>query len=299
MSQDTIARASRPSVVLPTGEFEQNLCLILAGRRFSIKGIPLGWEKLLPTRLLTCREEKASHADRVIEIQMSSDPHLRPIPEPHDLNETSRLYFSTKQVNLESDWCKACFKIAIDSPVHLLVHVEASPWFADVLENVLRVLVAYDVLQRGGVLLHCAAIVKNRQAVILFGHSGAGKSTTSALALENGCSVVSDDINIIEPCEEGWQVIPVPFSGSLNALSDVKHPVPLRGLYRLHQAEDDRVKPCSPARAVSLLAGSAPFINQDSYRSVQLIDILSGISTQLGVQDLHFTNSGRFLQYVF
>jgi len=294
-----VAPAAGPSVILPTGEFEHDLCLVLAGRRFSVLGIPLGWQKLLPERLLACKEEKAPRTDRVIEIQMSSKSHLRPLSEPHDLNETSRLYFSTEEVNIASDWCEARFKIALNSPVRLMVHVEASPWFADVLENVLRVLVAYDVVQRGGVMLHCAAIVKNGQAVVLFGHSGAGKSTTSALALENGYAVVSDDINIIEPCEDGWQVTPVPFSGSLNAVSDVHHPVRLRSLYRLHQAEEDRVKQCSAARAVSLLAGSAPFINQDSYRTGQLIDILSALSMQIGVQDLYFTNSRHFLQHVF
>ena len=290
---------SSPFIILPGSEYEPQLHLVLAGRSFSVGGIPQGWQELLPDRLLTCKKGGQPRSGRLIQIKISSKPHLRPQSEPHDLNETSHLSFSADHVSLVSDWCEAGFGTTKDSPVQLLVHKEASPWFADVLENVLRVLVAYDVLLRGGVMLHCAAIVKNNQAVVLFGHSGAGKSTSSALALENGCSVVSDDINIIEPGPEGWQVCPIPFSGSLNAVSDVKQPVPLRGLYHLNKAEEDRVKPCSAARAVSLLAGSAPFINQDAYRANQLIDILSGLSMQIGVQDLYFTVSDHFLQNVF
>jgi len=284
--------------IFPVNDKTESLRLKLAGRCFFIDGIPAGWVSLLPPRLLDCRVD-AGRADRSITIEMSDKEGLRPVSEPHDLNETSHLRFSTTEVKLESDWCEGSFSIAPDKPVRLLIHVEAAPWFCDVLENLLRVLMAYDVLERGGVLLHCAAIVKDQKAAVVFGHSGAGKSTTSALALKSGCSVISDDINVIEPSGNGWQVTPVPFSGTLNSISDIVNPVPLNGLYRLHQAEDDRVQSCSRARAVSLLMGSAPFVNKDSHRSVQLVDILSRLSAEPGVQDLYFTPSDNFLQYVF
>lgn len=282
----------------PTNDKTESLCLKLAGRCFSIDGIPAGWVGLLPPRLLNCRVD-AGHSDRNIKIEMSDKEELRPVSEPHDLNETSHLRFSPTEVKFKSDWCESSFSITPDKPARLLVHVEAEPWFCDVLENLLRVLMAYDVLERGGVLLHCAAIVKDQKAAVVFGHSGAGKSTTSGLALKRGCSVISDDINVIEPSGSGWQVTPVPFSGTLNTISDITDPVPLNGLYRLHQAEDDRVQACSRARAVSLLMGSAPFVNKDSHRSVQLVDILSRLSAEPGVQDLYFTPSDNFLRYVF
>ena len=293
------ADASVPSYILPTGECSDTFFLDLAGRRFAIEGIPDGWQEMLPLRLLEFREEPASVSNRTIRIELSAAEHLRPPSEPHDLNETTHLHFSQNEVRLESDWCEGKFNIHPDTPVKLLVHVEASPWFGGVLENLLRVLVAYDVLERGGVMLHCAAIVRDNRVAVLFGHSGAGKSTTSALALESGCSVISDDINIIEPVGNGWQVTPVPFSGTLNAVSDIVKPVPLHGLFRLHQAGEDRTEPCSRARGVSLLMGSSPFINQDSHRSMQLVDIVSKLSVQPGVHDLHFTPSNKFLQYVF
>jgi hypothetical protein len=290
---------SNPSPILPSGEFAENLCLELAGKCFSIEGIPLGWHELLPGRLLACTTGQRAASGRTIRIKLSPSEHLRPLCEPHDTNQTTRVSFSHDEVKFVSDWCEGHFTVAPDTPVQLLVHVQASPWFGDVIENMLRILVAYDVLQRGGVMLHCAAIVKGSWAVVLFGHSGAGKSTVSQLALDCGYSIISDDINIIEPCGQGWQVTPVPFSGTLNAVSDIVDPVYLSGLYRLNHADEDHAEPCSSARAVSLLAGSAPFVNQDAHRFTQLIDLLSTLSAEVSVQDLYFTKGVRFLQNVF
>jgi hypothetical protein len=215
------------------------------------------------------------------------------------LNETTRLLCEGADVSYRSDWCEASFRVNGEEPVQLAVHAEASPWFASVLENLLRVLVAYDVLGRGGVMLHCNAIVRDDWAVVMFGHSGAGKSTTSELALASGCSVISDDINVIERIEGSWKVRPIPFSGTLESNSDIRHPVPLLGMFRLRQAGSDYVQPCSAARAVSLLAGSAPFINRDVQRYARLVDVLSTLAADVGVNDLYFTRSGKFLQHVF
>ena len=284
---------------LPVDAIDTSFVLNLAGRDYCIEGIPCGWRQLLPLRLLACSVKRMNGPGRTIKIQMSGKEHLRPVAEPHDLNETTHLHFSPTGVKLVSDWCEAGFQPAMDAPARLLVHRESSPWFCNVLENLLRVLVAFDVLQRGGVLLHCAAIVKDNRAVVMFGHSGAGKSTTSGVALANGCAVISDDINIIEPSENGWQVRPVPFSGTLDAITEITHPVPLHGLYRLNQSDSDHVEDCSPARSVSLLAGSAPFVNQDLHRSGQLVDILSTLCSEVVVRDLYFTHSGNFLQHIF
>ena len=276
-----------------------SLCFKLAGHQYSFEGIPAGWQRLLPPRLAACMVTGTASSQRVVRVEMSSDNRLRPPDESHDLNLTTYLFHGPRKVKIDSDWCEAHFNIAMDAPIQLLVHIDAAPWFGGVIENLLRVLVAYDVLQRGGVMLHCAAITKNDQAVVMFGHSGAGKSTTSALALENGCSVISDDINIIEPGNNGWQVTPLPFSGTLNAKSDIVKPVLLRGLFRLHKASLDKLEPCSAARAVSLLAGSTPFINQDAHRSEQLVNILTRLCADIPVQDLYFTRSHEFLRHVF
>lgn len=241
----------------------------------------------------------ASERCRTVTIELSSRPDLRRPVQPHDLNETTRLLFEADRVLYRSDGCEAWFKRASGGQATLLYHVDAGPWFGGAIENLLRLLVANDALQSGGLMLHCGAIVRDDAAVALFGHSGAGKSTTSAMALTRGCSVISDDINLIEPVEGGWQVTPVPFCGTLDVASDIRHPVRLRGLFHLVKAAEDSVRRCSAARAVALLAGSAPFVNGDPYAADQLMAVLEKLVDEVSVHDLHFTPGPLFLERVF
>lgn len=288
----------------PTAVFNQeipathSLVLELAGQILRFEGLPVQSDQLLPPRLLNCRVENAGTEGRLVQVEMSGRESLRPPAGCHDLNLTSKLHYFPDKVNFQSDWCAGSFNIAKKQPVQIEIHHESKPWFAGVLENLARLLMAYDVLHDGGVMLHCAALVKSDRASVLFGHSGAGKSTTSEIALGKGYSVISDDINIIDSHLDGWRVSPVPFSGTLNAMSDIKTPVSLNKIYRLHQSTEDRVAPCSAARAVSLLAGSAPFINQDKYRVEQLVDILTNLSLEVSVQDLYFTRGPAFLKHL-
>jgi hypothetical protein len=64
-----------------------------------------------------------------------------------------------------------------------------------VYENFLRILTAYALLPRGGVLLHSAAVVVDGKVHVFIGRSGAGKTTLSRLALAGGVAVLSDDAN--------------------------------------------------------------------------------------------------------
>lgn len=61
---------------------------------------------------------------------------------------------------------------------------------AYLLGPVLGILLRY----RGLTCLHASAIAVNRCAVVFVGPEGAGKSTTAAMLVENGCAALSDDI---------------------------------------------------------------------------------------------------------
>ena len=284
---------------LPPAGDAVDLSFLLGGRVFRVCGIPRNWRDLLPSRLLINRADPAAQARRVIHLQLSRRDDLRAPAEPHDLNETSELVFERDAVTYRSDWCEGRFSRRPGEQVRLLCHVDAGPWFGGVVENMLRVVVAYDVLERSGVMLHCAAIVRQGRAVGLFGHSGAGKSTSSALAMSRGCYVISDDINVIEPADSGWQVTPVPFSGTLNAASDIDRPVPLQGLFHLNKSDEVRVAGCSAARSVTLLAGSAPFVNRDPFAADRMVETLARLASEVPVHDLYFTRDAAFVDHVF
>ena len=81
------------------------------------------------------------------------------------------------------------------------------------LQNLLRVAAAWALARRaGGLLVHAAAVERDGRAVLLLGHSGAGKTTAARLA--GAGSVLADDVAVLTAStdEDGsWLVHPSPF----------------------------------------------------------------------------------------
>jgi hypothetical protein len=76
-------------------------------------------------------------------------------------------------------------------------------WVSSVFENYLRVLTAYRLLEKEGAVLHSAGVTDGESAWMLLGPSGAGKTTSSRLCLEQGGMVLSDDLNAVLLPREG------------------------------------------------------------------------------------------------
>ena len=53
-------------------------------------------------------------------------------------------------------------------------------------------------LQRGEMPIHCSALVKDGKAILVAGDSGSGKSTTTAVLLERGFSLMADDVAVVK-----------------------------------------------------------------------------------------------------
>lgn len=142
--------------------------------------------------------------------------------------------------------------------------------FPGLFENVFRVLLAYRVSQLGGMLLHSGAFARDGRAQVVFGRSGAGKSTSSRLALEAGWEVLSDDMNALLPLPDssggGWQVERLPFAGDLGQAPAPRRAYPLAGLHWLRQAPTPALTPMSRAQALGRLLACTPILNEDPYR---------------------------------
>ena len=141
--------------------------------------------------------------------------------------------------------------------------------FIDVVENVLRPLVASNLLETGGLLVHSSGIVIDGRCFLFVGHSGAGKSTMAGLALDRGHKVLSDDLNVLVHDGEQWKSRRLPFAGSHQSDPDDSL-FPVAGIVRLRQAPEHRIEPISAAEAFSLLYSAAPFVNTDPFLSETL-----------------------------
>jgi len=165
-----------------------------------------------------------------------------------------------------------------------------------IFENVLRVVVAYHLLEQGGVLLHSAAVVGDAGAHVFFGPSGAGKSTISRLSLNAGGAVLSDDMNALRITAGGVVVEKLPFAGDLGQTietADGLHSV--RNVCRLEKGNATALRIVGAAPAIALLLECAPFVNRNPYMYDQLIDRLEALNSRTPVRVLTFAIDNRFL----
>lgn len=145
--------------------------------------------------------------------------------------------------------------------------------FADVAENVLRLVAAYRLLASGRVLLHSAALARDGVAVLFPGRSGAGKSTLCRLGLAAGWEVLSDELNVLAVAGDALAVEQVPFTGDLEpgtAARPRRSGYPLRAVCLLEKADDDGLTPISAGRALGALLSAAPYVNRDPHRGERL-----------------------------
>ena len=166
--------------------------------------------------------------------------------------------------------------------------------FQCLFENFFRVLVAYRLLELGGVLLHSAGVASRGRAHLFLGPSGAGKTTISRLGLASGRLVLSDDMNALCPDEEGTpKVEKLPFAGDLGRTPTPRSTYPLASLNRLRQGEN-HLRPLARAEAVATLLSCAPFVNSDPHRLDVLVDNLRDLVGRCQFQELTFSKKGDF-----
>ena len=156
-----------------------------------------------------------------------------------------------------------------------------------VFTNLIRVLTAYRLLERGGVLLHSAGVVDQDRADLFLGRSGAGKTTLSRLGLASGRIVLSDDVNAVAWAEGRPVVHKVPFSGELGRTDTCRESYPARCLCALIKDQQTMLSRLRPAESLALLIVCSPIVNSDPHRFEQLIQNLEDIAQHLPGYRLH------------
>ncbi|MEO1083145.1 MAG: hypothetical protein AAFY88_02780 [Acidobacteriota bacterium] len=173
--------------------------------------------------------------------------------------------------------------------------LDGGPFFRSQVENFFRLLVAYRLLELGGVLFHSAGVVSGERSFLFLGPSGAGKTTISKLSLATGREVLSDDMNALCPPPDGGPVRleKLPFAGDLGNQPGKRRSFPLAAFCRLRQGEHG-LKPLRAAESVAFLVGCAPFINADPHRLDALTDNLLDLVRSLPAYELSFAKDGGF-----
>jgi antitoxin (DNA-binding transcriptional repressor) of toxin-antitoxin stability system len=174
------------------------------------------------------------------------------------------------------------------------IPTDDSERFLGAFENYFRVLVSYQMVESGGVLIHSAGVLSEGRAHLFAGHSGAGKTTLSRLSIESGKAVLSVDLNAIQPTDSGPTVSKLPFTGELGPTSGANGKYPLQALYRLKQGEEHGIQSMSRGEAVATLAACAPNVNLNPHRQDRLLSNLESVVSTVPLHVLTFCRDGRF-----
>jgi hypothetical protein len=162
-----------------------------------------------------------------------------------------------------------------------------------VIENVLRMVLARCVVERGGVAFHGAGVLRDDGAHLLVGPSGSGKTT--AVGLSRSVVALGDDYAIALPSDGGWRTSAVPFD---NAEAIEREPprgwLKLSGVWRLFKSDENRVDTVDGlARDLSILAcAAAPWAMPDL--SERLMDNVARLGREVRYGHLRFRRSHDF-----
>ena len=168
---------------------------------------------------------------------------------------------------------------------------------------------AREAQARGGVLLHGALAERNGIGVILAAPGGTGKSTASGRLPATWRSLCDDTTLVVRDSRGEYRAHPWPtwsrfLRGEPGGAWDVQKTVPLKGVFFLSRAAEDRAEPVGPGRAVSLLVecagqSSRPMalgLDKEATRALHLerFDNLCALARAVPTHLLHISLTGAF-----
>jgi len=165
-------------------------------------------------------------------------------------------------------------------------------------DSFLRAFYSRALLREGGMLLHCAGLVKDRKAYLFLGRSGAGKSTLSKIAAAAGADVISDELNLVRLEKGRFKAYGSPFWGEMRNKGR-QGAWPLGGVFLLEKAHRNRISPCSKPAALRLLLRCLMNFSRSSEDAALIMKNSARLLAEAGFARLEFTkkNSG-FLELV-
>jgi hypothetical protein len=159
------------------------------------------------------------------------------------------------------------------------------------IDSVLRILHTLILAPRGGFLVHAASAARNGSAFLFAGVSGAGKTTISRLA-PAGAKLLTDEISYVRREGDRYMACGTPFAGEL-ARAGKNMEAPVKTLFLLEQARENRITPVSPAEAARLLMRNILFFASDADLVRQVFQSACEFAEKVPVQRLSFLPDQR------
>jgi hypothetical protein len=152
-------------------------------------------------------------------------------------------------------------------------------------------LLSWKLAGRHGFLLHAATVVRGGKAYVFTGRSGAGKSTVASLSPAG--TVLTDEISLLRFANGEWRAYGTPFGGEFRATGS-NTSAPVRGLFRLVQAAENRVTPLRTIEMLRALLPNVLFFSAESEANRRLLDILGQAVDSISGYALAFRKDAVF-----
>lgn len=272
-----------------------SLTVTIAGSRFRITGISEGQHRLLRTRLpdwaVASDSAPVRSSIRVVEARKVAFKRV----DGRGSESSLELRLGAEEIAVAGPESAAKIRWPGLDGVVATSAAGGDP-FQVVIENLLRVLAAYALLEQGGVVLHSAAVALGDHAALFFGLAGSGKSTVAAAAEHRGLAAASDDLNAVVLTEGAATLAALPFARTGKLSADAAPPV--GAVFRLRQWTGTEVRALAPAEAVTALTACTPFVDRDTHRNGQLLTTLTALALSVPAYELRFDLSGAMWEAV-
>jgi hypothetical protein len=130
------------------------------------------------------------------------------------------------------------------------------------IDAVLRIVHSLILAREGGFLVHAASAIRNGEAFIFSGVSGAGKTTISRLAPPDA-TLLTDEISYVRREGNRYMASGTPFAGELARVGE-NCSAPLSALFFLEKGPQNRIEPISPTEAIQRLMRNILFFADDA-----------------------------------
>lgn len=168
---------------------------------------------------------------------------------------------------------------------------EDGPLFQRGSENFLRAVTSGFIAERGGLLLHGAAVVRRGRAYVFFGPSGSGKTTVTRLSPDD--LVLGDDLTLLVRDGGAFRAAGIPFGMAHHHVPDTNEAFPVAGLHRLVQSNEVRRERVTGAAAMAEVIASLPFVLDGVDPRVPM-EIAARLTGEVPLWRLHFRKDDAF-----